>query len=226
MITSHSLKKRTKMSKLTDFLLNEYVPHHGLVWNPATMTIRAEYPQSAQFEIEDKKPRIVQPVGMGVAIFRQGNNSAEVIDLEDFMKTVHQSSGVVPSCCDFVLAPVIGSDYIVLNELTHSKSEVILPFVQPQTGEKQEGKLEKARKQLKTTIERLYEVSDFCDQFAEKTALFSCRLSDKKSNGIMAKSARSFSKPIYKLQRMKLQEKLPHGFVLKMRVYDAFYPLV
>lgn len=213
------------MSKLTDFLLKDYVSYHKLVWDSATMTIRAEYPTSAQFEIEDKKSRIVQSIRKGVAVFRQGSNSVEVVDLEDFIKTVHQGSGGVPSCCDFVLAPVSGSDYILLNELTHSKSEVILPFVQPQTGEKQEGKLEKARRQLIATIDHLYEVSSFCDQFAEKTALFSCRLSDKKGNGIMAKSAKAFSRSIYTLQRMKLQEKLPHGFVMTMRVYDAFYHL-
>lgn len=213
------------MSKLTDFLLNDYIPYHKLVWNPATMTIRTEYPTSAHFETEDMKPQILQPIGEGVAVFRQGNYSTEVVDLEDFMKTAHQSSGLVPSCCDFVMVPVAGSDYIVLNELTRSKSEVILPFVQPQTGEKQEGKLEKARRQLMTTIERLYEASNFCDQFAEKTALFSCRLSDKRGNGVMAKSARSFSRSIYKLQRIKLQEQLPHGFVMKIRVYDAFYHL-
>lgn len=213
------------MRKLTDFLLHDYIPYHKLVWDSATMAIRSEHPSSANFEIEDKKPQIIQPIGKGVAVFRQGKDSAEVVDLEDFRKTVHHDSGLLPTCCDFVLAPVTGSDYIVLNELTHSKSEVILPFVQPQTGEKQEGKLEKARRQLIATIDRLYGVSNFCDQFTEKTALFSCRLSDKKGNGIMTKSARSFSKPIYKLQRMILQEQLPHGFVMKMRVYDAFYHL-
>ena len=41
----------------------------------------------------------------------------------------------------------------------------------------------------------------------------------------MARSAKSFSKTIYKLQHMTLAEKLPHGFVFKMRIYEAEYSL-
>ena len=93
------------------------------------------------------------------------------------------------------------------------------------TGEKQIGKLEYAKKQLIQTICRFYEVSDFCDQYAVKTALFSCRLSDKSGNGIMARSAKSFNKTIYKLQHLTLHEKLPHGFVFKMRIYKEEYSL-
>lgn len=212
------------MSNLTDFLTQDYAAHFGVVWNPATMTLRMETPASVCFEIEDKKPTIVQPAGSGVSVVRRTADAVEVIDVEDFMKLIHGADNT-PSSCDFAISPSVGSDFLVLNELTRAKSEYIRRFQQPKTGVEQEGKLETARRQLTETINRFYEVSNFCDQYAEKTALFSCRLSDKQSNGIMARSAKKFSKSISKLQKMQLHDQLPHGFVFKMRVYNAEYRL-
>lgn len=210
------------MSNLSDFLTTDYVAHFGVTWNAATMSLRAESPASICFEIEDKKPTIVQPSGQGVSVIRKKPEVIEVLDLEDFTSQVHGSANT-PSSCDFAISPVIGSKYLLLNELTRTRSNYILRFVQPETGVEREGKLETARRQLTETIERFYSVSNFCDHYVEKTALFSCRLSDKVKNGIMAKSAKSFNKGIYKLQKMKLHELLPHGFVFKMRVYSEEY---
>lgn len=210
------------MSNLSDFLTTDYVAHFNVIWDDATMSLRAEYPASICFEIEDKKPSIVQPSGQGVSVIRKKPEAVEVLDLEGFTKQVHGNDNT-PSSCDFALSPVVGSEFLLLNELTRTQSNYILRFVQPGTGVEREGKLETARRQLTETIERFYSVSNFCDQYAEKTALFSCRLSDKVRNGIMAKSARSFNKGIYKLQRMRLHELLPHGFVFKMRVYGEEY---
>ena len=212
------------MSNLADFLTQDYAMHFGVEWNSATMTLRMETPASVCFEIEDKKPTIVQPAGSGVSVIRRTADAVEVIDVEDFMKQIHGADNT-PSSCDFAISPSVGSDYLVLNELTRTKSEYILRFQQPKTGVDQEGKLETARRQLTETINRFYEVSNFCDQYAEKTALFSYRLSDKQSNGIMARSAKKFSKSISKLQKMQLHNQLPHGFVFKMRVYNAEYRL-
>lgn len=210
------------MSSFTDFLTGEYASHFGLIWDSSTMTIRMETPNSVCFEIEDKKPSIVQPIGQGVSVIRKTADAVEVVDLEDFTKLVH-GEDETPSSCDFSITPIVGTSFLLLNELTRTKSEYVLHFTQPKTGIEQEGKLEKARRQLTETIERFYEVSDFCDQYAERIALFSCRLSDKLQNGIMARSAKSFNKGIYKLQKMRLHETLPHGFVFKIRIYNEEY---
>ena len=212
------------MSKLTDFLTQDYAQHFGVAWQPATMTLRMDTPASVCFEIEDKQPTIQQPAGKGVSVIRRKADAVEVIDIEDFMRIVHGSDNT-PSSCDFTISPCVGNDFLVLNEITRSKSVYIRQFGQPKTGEQREGKLETAKRQLTETINRFYEVSEFCDQFAEKTALFSCRLSDKSSNGIMARSAKSFNKSIEKLQRMQLHEQLPHGFIFKLRVYNSEYRL-
>lgn len=210
------------MSSLTDFLKKDYAHYFNVQWDEAAMSLRFETPASVCFEIEDKKPAIVQPAGQGVSVIRRTADAIEVLDLEDFTKQIHGEENT-PSSCDFAISPSVGSDFLLLNELTRSKSTVVLPFRQPETGLEQQGKLEKARQQLTATILRFYEVSDFCDQFAKRTALFSCRLSDKSKNGIMAKSARKFNKVIDKLQRMRLHETLPHGFVFEMRVYNKEY---
>ena len=212
------------MSRLSDFLINEYAPHFGVVRKTATINLITEIPAAVRFEIEDKKPTIQQPVGQGVSVIRRHNSTVEIIDIEDFTKTVHGTDHT-PNSCDFAISPEIGTDFILFNELTKTKSGYIFPFKQPLTGEKQIGKLEYAKKQQIQTICRFYEVSDFCDQYAVKTALFSCRLSDKSGNGIMARSAKSFNKTIYKLQHLTLHEKLPHGFVFKMRIYKEEYSL-
>ena len=212
------------MSSLADFLKKDYAPHFHVQWNEATMSLRLETPASVCFEIEDMKPTIVQPNGQGVSVIRRTANAVEVLDLEAFTKQIHGKNNT-PSGCDFAISPSVGMDFLLLNELTRSKSTVIFPFQQPKTGIEQQGKLEKARQQLTATIMRFYKVSNFCDQYTTKTALFSCRLSDKSKNGIMAKSASKFNKVIDKLQRMRLHETLPHGFVFKMCVYNKEYKL-
>lgn len=210
------------MSELSDFLINDYPTCFGVAWDAATMYLRTEYPASICFEIEDKKDTIVQPHGKDVSVIRRSEDAVEVIDLEQFAKTVHGTSNN-PSSCDFAISPAVGTQFIIFNELTRTESKYITPFTQPTTGARQEGKLEYARKQLEQTINRFYSVSDFCDQYGEKIALFSCRLSDKPGKGIMAKSAKSFSKPISALQKLKLRWNLPHGFQSRMRIYNEEY---
>lgn len=212
------------MSKFADFLKNDYATHFGVTWDSVTMSLRMEIPASVRFEIADKEPMIIQPQGKGVSVLRRKDTDVEVIDIENFTALIHGKDNT-PNSCDFAITKSIDPEYIILNELTRTKSSYILPFVQPATGIEQMGKLEYAKMQLTETINRLYEVSDFCDQYPLRVALFSCRLSDKKGNGIMARSARAFNKSIYRLQHMKLHELLPHGFTFEMRVYDSEYRL-
>lgn len=218
-------RRKNSMSRLSDFLIIDYASRFGVTWNSATMSLRTECPASIRFELEDKKPTIIQPTGNGVSVIRRKPEAVEVVDLEEFTKLIHGRDNT-PSSCDFVISPFVGEDFLLLNELTRSKSSVILPFRQPESGLEQQGKLEKARQQLTATILRFYEVSDFCDQYVDKTALFSCRLTDKVKKGLMAKSAKAFNSGIYKLQRIRLHESLPHGFVFKMMVYNEEYKIV
>ena len=212
------------MSTLCDFLKKDYSAHFGITWDDNTMQIRKECPASVVFEIRDQQPTIVQPTGKGVSVIRKRDYSVEIVDFEAFCKTIHGRNNA-PKCCDFIISPNVGEEFIVLNELTNTESKYILPFAQSATGTQQTGKLAYAREQLEATIERIYEVSNVLDSYDKKVALFSCRLSDKKGVHPMAKSARQFSRPIMRLEKMKLHETLPHGFEFVMRVHDKEYEL-
>lgn len=207
----------------SQFLENDYSSHFGVTWNPAVMALRVETPASVVFEIRDKQASIVQATGYGVSVIRRPEMRAEVLDYEDFCQIVH--AGNLPRACDFVISPEAGYDYIVLNELTYTKSSYIRSFTQPTTGEERMGKLEYAKQQLLETIRRIYSVSDFMDNYVKKTALFSCRLSDKAGAGPMARSARAFNRTISALEHMRLHDTLDHGFVFEMRVYNQEYKL-
>lgn len=212
------------MSTLCDFLKKDYSAHFGITWDDNTMQIRKECPAKVVFEIRDQQPTIVQPTGKGVSVIRKKDYSVEVVDFEAFCKTIHGRNNA-PKCCDFIISPNVGEEFIVLNELTNTESKYILPFAQSATGTQQTGKLAYARGQLEATIERIYEVGNVLDSYDKKVALFSCRLSDKKGVHPMAKSAHQFSRPIMRLEKMKLHETLPHGFEFVMRVHDKEYEL-
>ena len=90
------------MSSLADFLKKEYAPRFDVQWNETIMSLRLETPASVRFEIEDKKPTIVQPPGHGVSVIRRSADAVEVIDLEDYMKQIHGEDNT-PSSCDFAI---------------------------------------------------------------------------------------------------------------------------
>lgn len=152
---------------------------------------------------------------------RSVNPAPARFEIKDKENTILQPRGQG----DSVISPSVGTNYLLLNELTRTKSDYILPFAQQNNGLERSGKLEYAKRQLSKTINRFYEVSDFCDQYLQKIALFSCRLSDKRGDGIMARSARMFNKTIHTLEHLELREILPHGFIFKMRIYNAEYQL-
>ena len=120
------------MSSLSSFLTGDYASHFGVTWNAAMMSLRAEYPASICFEIEDKKPFIIQPTGQGVSVIRRKAEAIEVIDIEAFTRSVHGGNNT-PSSCDFAISPEVGNDFLLLNELTRTKSDYILHFTQPHT---------------------------------------------------------------------------------------------
>ena len=115
------------MSTLCDFLKKDYSAHFGITWDDNTMQIRKECPASVVFEIRDQQPTIVQPTGKGVSVIRKRDYSVEIVDFEAFCKTIHGRNNA-PKCCDFIISPNVGEEFIVLNELTNTESKYILPF--------------------------------------------------------------------------------------------------
>jgi len=61
------------------------------------------------------------------------------------------------------------------------------------------------------------------DDYEKKVALFSCRLTDTRPNGIMSKSLRAFRKPQKIFANIRAHELLIHDFVFEQRIYDNEY---
>lgn len=211
-------------SALIDFLKKDYPSHFGVVWDETTMSIRREQRPRGKHEIRGQQPKIVQYSGKGVSIIN--NNSLvdiEIIDFEHYINLFHDTAAGMGRKCDFIINPIAGYDFIVFNELTESQGQYIRPFNSPTTGDKKEGKLAYAKKQLEISIEKFYSVSDFLDGYEKKIALFSYRLTDGKPGHLMTKSMNAFRRPQKILSNIRAHEPLIHGFVFEQRMYHEEY---
>ena len=210
-------------SALIDFLSKEYPLKH-IGKEVTDSSIKREVPSSPRFEIVDKKDSIVQPEGKGVSVFRNlSGEQAEVIDFEAYTNLLTPQNP--EGACDFIINSIYSFNYIVFNELTASQSGYVKDFVQPTTGEKRVGKFSYAKEQMRKSIERFYEVNDFLDSYKQKTALFSCRLTDKTSNETMEKSMRSFRNVMKMVSNIRRNKWDCHGFTLQTRIYDNEFEL-
>lgn len=211
-------------SALIDFLKKDYPTHFGQEWKEDTMQVRREQRPKGKFEIRDGQSQIVQYKGRGVSVI---NNNAEIdveiIDFEHYINIFHGTDAGMGRKCDFIINPIAGYDFIIFNELTESERQYIMPFTSPKAGEVKEGKLAYAKKQLEISIEKFYSVTNFLDKYGKKVALFSCRLTDTKSNGVMSRSLQAFRKPQKIFSNIRAHEQLIHGFVFEQRIYDNEY---
>jgi hypothetical protein len=125
--------------------------------------------------------------------------------------------------CDFIIGPVADYDTIIFNELTESSSQYIRPYTQRETGIRKMGKLAYAKGQLKSSIDRFYECSNFLDSFKKKIALFSYRLTDKEAKNPAEMSMKKFQSAFKIFANVSSESEMPHGFVFEQRVYDKPY---
>ena len=211
-------------SALIDFLKKVYPAHFGQEWKEDTMQVRREQRPKGKFEIRDGQLQIVQYTGNGVSVINNNSETdVEIIDFEHYINIFRDTDAGMGRKCDFIINPIAGYDFIIFNELTESEKQYIMPFTSPKTGEEKEGKLAYAKKQLEISIEKFYSVNNFLDDYEKKVALFSCRLTDTRPNGIMSKSLRAFRKPQKIFANIRAHELLIHDFVFEQRIYDNEY---
>ena len=211
-------------SALIDFLKKDYPSHFGLQWDDNTMKIRKEERPKGKFEIRDGQPQIVQYTGHGVSVIHNNSEiNVEVIDFEHYINIFHDTNAGKGKKCDFIINPIVEYDFIVFNELTESETQYIKPYIFPETGEEQEGKLAFAKKQLEISIEKFYSVNNFLDNYKKRVALFSCRLTDGKAGSYMKRSISAFRKPQKIFSNIRAHEPLAHGFVFEQRIYNNEY---
>lgn len=214
-------------SELILFLKHDYPARFGLTWDSGTMKIQREEHAPGKFEIRDKTDKIIQYKGDGVSVIN--NNSllnVEVIDFEKYIALFKGTRAGESKMCDFIVNPVAGHDFIILNELTESASKYIKPFEFPETGERKEGKRAYAQRQLTISIEKFYSVNNFLDSYKRKVALFSCRLTDGREGNPMTRSMKAFQSHRKMLSNIRSNIPMPHGFVFEQRIYNKDFKVI
>lgn len=208
----------TMDSALMKFLREDYPKHLGIedredVKIQRRVFGKGEIPLLDENNKKDEKKEWVASV--------INNNTAAPLEVIEFESYIDQFK-LERMKCDFVIGPVMGYSFILFNELTKSQLKYIKPYVQQKTGLRKEGKWKRAKNQLKTSIERFYEVGDLLDKYTKKIALFSYRLSDDDHNDEDdgGKQMKQYP-PSIELDTFK--EPLPHGFIFEQRLYPTPY---
>lgn len=208
-------------SALVQYLKTGFLSHYGVRWDSSKNSLRREEKSSIKFEIKDKEDTIVQYTGHGVSVLNNKLNvNVEIIDFEDFMNQFDDTPAGIEDRCDFIINPIAGYDVIVFNELTETKSRYIHPFVQPTTGEEREGKLNYAKGQLKSSIERFYICDNFLDNYGRKVALFSYKLTDTDMPNNPAMMSMKAFQSVTGIYANISSDDMPHGFTFEQRVYN------
>lgn len=212
---------------LTEFFLKDY-PKHLCIEDRTIMPLKKEASIDFKFEIRDQKQTIIQQAGEGVSVIQNlGQRPLEIIDFEGYIDQFNpkgKKKKDKAEKCDFIICPATGSAFILFNELTECKLMYIEPYEKPTTGEKKDGKREKARKQLAASIERFYAVGNLLDTYEKKVALFSYRLTDEDEEDEAEKSMRRFMMSANELESdSSINQFLPHGFTFEQRLYPTPY---
>ncbi|RGQ78875.1 hypothetical protein DWY80_22275 [Bacteroides ovatus] len=211
-------------SALIKFMKKDYPNYFKMTWDDTQMEIRREEHSTGKFEIRDQQPTIIQYKGNGVSVINNNRQvNVEIVDFENYIDLYKGTPAGLGRKCDFIINPMAGYDFIVFNELPESESQYVTSFDKPMTGEHKEGKRAYAKKQLEISIEKFYSVNDLLDAYQKKIALFSCKLSDGKSNHPMTNSIKAFRKPHRIFSNIRSNEPMAHGFVFEQRIYDKEY---
>ena len=193
---------------IVDFLLEDYPKRHGLEAGKLP-TIRREKPNSPKFELCDQRETIIQEEGMGDSVILWQGEQVEVIDFEGYIKDNYKEAeeGKV---CDFLI--VQGDEFVLFNEVSRRKSKY------------RSAKKKKAKKQLKASIERFYEVGNLLDSYKKKVMLFSFRSRSTKQpeEYLVAESKEKIVKQPDETNK-DLRESFLHGFTFEQRLYPTPY---
>jgi hypothetical protein len=168
-----------------------------------------------------QKEPFLQQHGVGEARFSNPQQKRiYIIDFEHYIDSFNGSSQASKGKkCDFILSDLEMQSWIVLNELYE--------------GDNPDNKLETARLQFKSTIEKLgldkKEQVDgnahFLSQFTYKVALLSYKFKSSKGESKVAKGISGFNKPTQIVGNVTSEELFPEGFVMVQRIYPEPFEL-
>ncbi|GHT34282.1 hypothetical protein AGMMS49574_21460 [Bacteroidia bacterium] len=148
------------------------------------------------FDIQDKKATIKQPLGTGSATYNNPNNKIiVVVDYEHFLN--QQPNDVIKALdlkkCDFIVYSLDGNSFFILNELSLSSSS--------------KNKINDARKQLHNALLHLSNttaIKSFIDSFVDKKCVFSNKTKTIETPEDIAGS--------FDIIKSYLSEPIVHGF--------------
>lgn len=218
------------MMHFSELLQTSYASAYNTTWKEQYF-VRREIVDTDTFELCDKKTKMVQSPGKGVSRFLNPHKEeVEIIDFEHFVDQFTQAlKAGQGKKCDFILAPCLNQNFIILNEVSHLWEKSLDQFRE----EKESwGKTEKSFAQLKSSIEKLYcskEIASRLDQAKMKVALFSVRLKKclestfKKDPSL--RNVSTFLLPVTEQKTIIVEQGLPHGFVYERRTYPEAFPL-
>ncbi|MDR2791965.1 MAG: hypothetical protein LBB27_04455 [Tannerellaceae bacterium] len=130
---------------------------------PERLSVRKETVCDARFDIQDKRPRIKQPVGAGSATYiNRERKTLVLIDYENFLNQMPKHAEGIKRC-DFIVYEE-GKSVFILHELSQSS--------------RAKNKRRDAKHQLLTTAKLLTKVEatrSFISVFAKKKCVFSNR---------------------------------------------------
>lgn len=163
----------------------------------------------------------MQQCGKGKARFSNPQKrEVYIIDFEHYIDSFpEQTPAREGKKCDFILSDLEMQSWIVLNELYE--------------GDNPDNKLETARLQFKSTIEKLgldkKEQVDgnahFLSQFTYKVALLSYKFKSSKGESKVAKGISGFNKPTQIVGNVTSEELFPEGFVMVQCIYPTPFQL-
>lgn len=138
------------------------------------------------FEVSDS-PDIIAENGKGTGIFNNPDeDKIDIFHLGNALYAAPRKINNLPSACDLILIDSNKKE-IMLAELSESNSKSLLGI----NGSNKPGKIEKARNQLKSTIDIIAKTG-FVEQPSKRTAIFFFRLPSN-TDSVAARSLRAFS---------------------------------
>ncbi|OHD10605.1 MAG: hypothetical protein A2Y41_00765 [Spirochaetes bacterium GWB1_36_13] len=157
---------------MKNLLEHEFVSHYQLKLKKSPDILYRET-NSVLFELKDDDIIIYEQEGKGVAKYKNDRTLlVKVMNYECFIKTLPESFRKNREVCDLIVY-TDSNEYFLLNELSDTMQKYINPY--ENTSGKQEGKRNKAIRQLKNSLKDLMEIENienFIKHFSKKRCLF------------------------------------------------------
>lgn len=156
-----------------------------------------------------------------VALYSVNNAEVKTYDIETYLTTYAKFYQKAKGCrCDYLHIDT-SKKHFVLNELTCSAEKYVDPFENSKG--LQDGKREKARKQMNTVIELMMEVEElkaYIHSYAQNIGLFSWKIPESKANDA-ERAMNLFMQPQQTVGNITILSSIDGGFKFMQQIYPS-----